>query len=98
VVFGEWLSTLVSRLDLPPIRRRLSMASAVRIGAALEFAWKTLRLEGEPPLTRSVARNLGTSHWYSIEEAVRDFGYAPPVSASEGFERTVEWFKPRVSR
>lgn len=96
VVFGEWLTTLVARLGLPPIKRRLSIPSAVRVGGFLEFVWSTLRLSGEPPLTRSVARNLGISHWYSIAEAVRDFGYTPPVKAEEGFERTVAWFKPRV--
>jgi nucleoside-diphosphate-sugar epimerase len=96
VVFGDWLSTLVARLGLPLIRRRLSLPAAVAIGGALELAWSVLPLPGEPPLTRSVARNLGTSHWYSIDEAVRDFGYAPPVQAADGFERTVEWFGPRV--
>lgn len=96
VVFGDWLTTLVARLGLPPIRRRLSIPAAVRIGGALELVWNLLPLGGEPPLTRSLARNLGVSHWYSIEEAVRDFGYAPPVKASDGFERTVDWFKPRL--
>lgn len=98
VVFGEWLTTLVARLGLPSIKRRLSIPTAVAIGGALEFVWKTFQLGGEPPLTRSVAMNLGISHWYSIEEAVRDFGYAPPVKAEDGFERTIEWFRPRVLR
>ena len=98
VVFGEWLTTLVSRLGLPSIKRSLSLPAAVAIGGVLEFVWTALRLNGEPPLTRSVARNLGLSHWYSIDEAVRDFGYAPPVKASDGFERTIDWFMPRVPR
>jgi nucleoside-diphosphate-sugar epimerase len=98
VVFGEWLATLVERLDLPPIKRRLNIPTAVAIGGMLEFVWSAFRLGGEPPLTRSVAKNLGISHWYSIDEAVRDFGYAPKVQASDGFERTVEWFKSRVPR
>ena len=97
VVFGEWLTTLVSRLGLPPIKRRLSLPNAVAVGGALEFVWRTFGIKGEPPLTRSVARNLGVSHWYSIDEAVRDFGYEPQVKASDGFERTVEWFKPQVN-
>ena len=98
VVFGEWLTTLVSRLGLPSIKRSLSIPAAVAIGGVLEFVWTALRLNGEPPLTRSVARNLGLSHWYSIDESVRDFGYAPPVKASDGFERTIDWFMPRVPR
>ena len=96
MVFGEWLTALVARLGLPPIKRRISIPTAVGIGGFLEFWWGTFRLGGEPPLTRSVARNLGLSHWYSIDEAVRDFGYAPPVPAEAGFEQTVEWFKPRI--
>jgi nucleoside-diphosphate-sugar epimerase len=98
VVFGEWLKTLVARLGLPPIKRQLSIQTAVRIGGFLEFVWTVLQLRGEPPLTRSVARNLGINHWYSIDEAVRDFGYAPPVKASDGFEQTVEWFKASAPR
>ena len=98
VVFGEWLRTLVARLGLPPIKRRLSIPTAVAIGGALEFVWRTFRLGGEPPLTRSVALNLGISHSYSIDEAVRDFGYAPKVEAADGFERTVEWFRPPKNR
>ena len=96
VVFGEWLATLVARLGLPPIKWQLSVPTAVAIGGVLEFVWKTFRLGGEPPLTRAAARNLGTSHWYSVDEAVRDLGYAPPVRAGDGFERTIEWFKSRV--
>ena len=96
VVFGEWLQELVSRLGLPPLQRRLSVGAAVAIGGALEALWTVFQLKGEPPLTRSVARNLGVSHAYSIAEAVRDFGYAPPTAASDGFETTVAWFKGRL--
>jgi nucleoside-diphosphate-sugar epimerase len=98
VVFGDWLQELIARLGLPKVKRRLSLETAVRIGGLLEFMWSTLRLKGEPPLTRSVARNLGLSHWYSIDEAVRDFGYAPPVKADAGFDRMVEWFKAHMKR
>jgi nucleoside-diphosphate-sugar epimerase len=96
VVFGEWLTTLVSRLGLPPVNRRLSIPAAVAVGAVLELVWTAFQLGGEPPLTRSVARNLGISHAYSIDEAVRDLGYTPVVKAAEGFDRTVDWFKGRA--
>ena len=80
------------------MKRRLKVPTAVAIGGLLEFVWTAFQLGGEPPLTRSVARNLGISHWYSIDEAVRDFGYAPKVAAADGLDRTVAWFKPRVPR
>ena len=96
VIFGEWLQSLVARLELPPVKRRLSIRTAVAIGGVLEAVWTLFQLDGEPPLTRSVARNLGISHSYAIAEAIRDCGYAPPVVASEGFERTIAWFRARA--
>ena len=40
-------------------------------------------------MTRFVARQLATSHTYSLAPAVAAFGYAPPVSGAEAFARTV---------
>lgn len=97
VFFGEWLSTLVARLGLPPHHPAAFDPDRGRASAAPWSSPGARRLGGEPPLTRSVAKNLG-SPTGTIDEAVRDFGYAPPVKAADGFERTVEWFKPRVPR
>ena len=44
-------------------------------------------LGGEPPLTRFLAEQLCTPHWYSMEPARRDFGYVPQVSIEEGLRR-----------
>jgi nucleoside-diphosphate-sugar epimerase len=47
-------------------------------------------------MTRLTASQLAATHTYSIEPAVRAFGYAPPVGADEALERTVAWWAPRV--
>ena len=39
-------------------------------------------------MTRFLASQLSSSHWYSIDAAHRDFAYAPLVSADEGLRRT----------
>ena len=46
-----------------------------------------VRLRGEPPMTRFLAEQLSTTHWYSMEPARRDFGYVPRVSFDEGITR-----------
>ena len=38
-------------------------------------------------MTRFLAEQLATTHWYSMEPARRDFGYAPKVSMAEGMRR-----------
>ena len=62
-------------------------ASAYALGAACDALWTLLPLRGDPPMTRFLAEQLGTSHWYSMAPAARDFGYVPKVSMAEGLER-----------
>ena len=49
-------------------------------------------LSGEPPMTRFLAEQLSTPHWYDISAAARDLGYRPQVSIAEGLRRTAEWW------
>jgi nucleoside-diphosphate-sugar epimerase len=49
--------------------------------------WKVLPLKGEPPMTRFLAEQLSTAHWYDMAPATRDFGYRPRVSFDEGLTR-----------
>jgi nucleoside-diphosphate-sugar epimerase len=44
-------------------------------------------------MTRFVATQLSTEHWYDISAIKRDLGYAPAVSSAEGFERLRVWFE-----
>lgn len=76
-----WIDALLARLGLPPVTRRVSYRKARAAGAVLEAVWRVLRLGGEPPMTRFVADQLATSHWFDITAARRDLGYAPrPMS------------------
>lgn len=79
-----WIDDLLAAAGLPPVRRRISLRRAVAAGAVLETLWRALRLAGEPPMTRFVAHELATDHWFSIEAARRDLGYVPRVSMAAG--------------
>lgn len=66
-----------------PIPPRVAHAA----GALLEAAFRLARAEREPPLTRFVAEQLSTAHWFDIGAARRDLGWSPAVSIDEGLER-----------
>ena len=83
----QWIDELLALANLPPVRRSLSLRTATSIGAVLERVHALLRLQGEPRMTRFLAAQLGTSHYFQIDNARRDFGFAPQVSTAEGMRR-----------
>jgi len=85
----QWINRLLALDGLPPISRSVSLAAAWRCGALIEWTYRLLGIEREPPMTRFLASQLGTSHYFSIDRARRDFGYVPTVSTEEGLRRMV---------
>lgn len=80
---------------LPPVTRTISPALAYKIGAIMEKIYDFFKIKGEPRMTRFVAKELSTSHWFDLSAARRDFGYKPEVSFDEGIERLREWLAKR---
>ena len=84
VVLWDWINELLRGVGLPEVTRRISLGTAYRLGGVLETAWRLLRLRGEPPMTRFVAKELATDHWFQITAARRDLGYVPRVTMAAG--------------
>jgi len=82
-------------IDITP--RRVPRRLAVAAGALVERVWALRGAEaGEPPLTRFLAEQLGTAHWFDPRPAQRDLGWAPTVSIDEGLARLAAWFCEQV--
>ncbi|MCF8070033.1 MAG: NAD-dependent epimerase/dehydratase family protein [Desulfobacterales bacterium] len=81
----------------PIIRKSVPAGIALAIGTILEFIYKTLRLKGEPKMTRFVAKELATAHWFDISAAKQDLGYKPKISTEEGLDRLEKWLKRRTT-
>lgn len=87
VVLWDFLNALCEAAGIPPVRKRISLSAALAAGAALETLWTLLRRKGDPPMTRFMAKELATDHYFSIEAAKRDLGYSPRVSMAEGIRK-----------
>jgi 2-alkyl-3-oxoalkanoate reductase len=92
VPLWEMVNRILKAAGVSPERRSISPGVAYAAGMVCEKIWKLLRLSGEPPMTRFVARELSTAHWFDISAAKEELGYQPRVSIDEGLKRLKEWF------
>jgi nucleoside-diphosphate-sugar epimerase len=90
VELWPFIDRVLAEAGVPPVAKSVSAWKARLAGRVLEFVYWLFRLPGEPPMTRFVAGQLSTSHWYDISAAKRDLGYEPKVSVEEGLKRLGE--------
>ena len=93
VVLWDWINSLLKRLDVPPVNKKISYRSAYAAGALMELLYKLLPFPGEPPMTRFVAGQLAHSHYFNISAARNDLGYNPGISHEDALEKTLEWLR-----
>jgi nucleoside-diphosphate-sugar epimerase len=90
VLLWPWINEILMALGIPVVRRKISRGVARTVGAAMEMAYTVLPLRGEPRMTRFLADQLATSHYFDISKARNDLGYEPRISTEEGLERTIK--------
>jgi len=83
----DWIDEILALVGLPPTPKRMSVRTARWIGALMEGLWWLVPGDGDPPMTRFLAAQLSTSHFFDISRARRDLGYTPRVSTAEGMRR-----------
>ena len=77
-------------IDIEP--RRVPLRVALLAGSMVERIWTLRRSADEPPLTRFLAEQLGTAHWFDPRPARDDLGYVATVSIDDGLRRLSEWY------
>ena len=77
----------------PPVSRRIGRRAAYFAGGVLESIYHLFRIKAEPPITRWVAAELSSAHWFDISAARRDLGYDPVVTMDEGMRRLADWLR-----
>jgi nucleoside-diphosphate-sugar epimerase len=78
---------------MPPVKRNISYKTAKHIGTVLEVVFRTLGIKNEPTMTRFLASQLATSHYFNISKAKNDMGYKPLVSQEEGLKRLIDFMR-----
>jgi len=76
----------------PAPRLRVPSAVARAAGSVVEAVWRVRPGEDEPPMTRFLAEQLSTAHWFDQRRTQRDLRWTPTVSVDEGLRRLAAWY------
>ena len=77
---------------------RIPYPIAWAAGAALDALTGPLRRVGgqpDPPITRFLAEQLGTAHWFAQQHTRAQLQWQPTVTLDEGFTLLQQWFAGR---
>ncbi len=91
ILTADLINQMLHSGGLPAVHARIPESVAYAAGFILEVVYRLFRITSDPPMTRFMARQLATSHWYSIEAARRDLGYIPEITLEEGMRRLARW-------
>jgi nucleoside-diphosphate-sugar epimerase len=89
---AEVLGRLCRAAGVPGPRGRVPFGAAWVAGAAAEGVWAATRRRSVPPLTRFLAEQLATAHWFDQRRTRAALGWRPAVGLDEGFARLRAWY------
>ena len=91
----DFINRIVEGAGLPRIRRSVPYTVAYAAGWMCEKLHVFLRRAGDPRVSRFLANQLATSHWFRVDAIRRDLGWEPRVPLEEGIQRMLEDVKLR---
>jgi len=84
---GDLLAGICRASGVPTPRFSVPAGLAKAAGALVERVWAVRPGVDEPPMTRFLAEQLSTAHWFDQTEIRRDLRWRPAVSIDEGLRR-----------
>ena len=82
---AEILARVCAAAGVPGPRGRVPLRVATAAGTVVEAGWRAARRPGVPPLTRFLAEQLGTAHWFDQRRTRAALDWTPHVSLDDGF-------------
>lgn len=91
----DLVNRILAAAGIEPVSARIPFPVAYALGGLGEAAFALVGRGAEPPMTRFLARQLATPHWFDISAARRDLDYEPRLSITEGLARLQDHLRGR---
>jgi len=75
-------------------RLNLPSGLAKTAGSIIESFWDAEQRGDEPPITRFLAEQMSTAHWFDQRRTQEVLQWRPRISLEEGFELTRQYYNP----
>ena len=100
---GEIFGDFCAAAGVPRPTRHVPAALAVAAGGVVERVWSLRHrragsTDGQPPLTRFLAEQLSTAHWFDQRRTREALRWTPAVSIDEGLERLATHYRRQSGR
>lgn len=85
---SELLASMCVAAGVTPPRRSIPVGMAAAVGTVADLAWAAvpaLRRAGDPPITRFLAGQLSTAHWFDQRATRLALQWVPCMSLDDGF-------------
>ncbi|WP_247826349.1 NAD-dependent epimerase/dehydratase family protein [Arthrobacter antioxidans] len=90
---AELLGGICRAGGVEPPARSVPGVLARGAGSLIERAWLRLGRTDEPPMTRFLAEQLSTAHWFDQRHTRSVLDWSPSVSIDEGLERLAAYYR-----
>lgn len=92
---SEIIHRILQSAGLTKKLRCVPSSIAIAAGVAIEQVWQTLDRQDDPPMTRFLAEQLATAHWFDQRDTRKLLNWEPAIGLDEGFERLAESFSSK---
>ncbi|WP_396667499.1 NAD-dependent epimerase/dehydratase family protein [Microbacterium sp. R86528] len=89
---GDLLAGICLAAGVAPPAWSVPSSLARTAGSGIEKVWAIKPGVDEPPMTRFLAEQLSTAHWFDQRETRSVLDWTPAVSIDEGLERLAAWY------
>ncbi|TEW55181.1 NAD-dependent epimerase/dehydratase family protein [Psychromonas sp. RZ22] len=84
IFMATMLNKILTAAKLDKVNSRVPVSIAYMLGTTLEWWYLRTNRSDEPIMTRFVAKQLSTSHYFNISAAKTDFNYKALISLDQG--------------
>jgi len=89
---AEILERVCRAAGVPPPRRHVPVPLALAAGSVVDRIWAATGRTDTPPLTRFLAEQLSTAHWFDQRHTRAVLQWEPAVGIEVGFDRLAAWY------